>query len=75
MYYGDLNLAMKLSRISQREMSDMLGVSESDFSRMMRGHKPWPIDICYAVLEILRIPKNEICTYFPPTQVKEMKAC
>lgn len=75
LYYGELNLEMQVQKITQREMCRMIGIKEWKFSQMMRGHVPWPIDVCYAVLDVLNLPKKDVYTYFPPSEGKELRIC
>lgn len=73
-YYGEINLEMKLQKITQKEMSELIGISQYRFSRLMRGQLPWTLEECYAVLEVLNIPKKFIFEYFPPKR-KELTLC
>lgn len=75
MYYGEVNLEMQVQRITQKEMSAMIGVSEAQFSKWMRGRKPWPLNVCYAVMDVLNLPKKDVYTYFPPSEGKELRIC
>lgn len=73
-YYGEINLEMKLQKITQKEMSELIGISQYRFSRLMRGLLPWTLDECYAVLDVLNLPKSRIFEYFPPKR-KEPVLC
>ena len=37
-------------------------------SRMM-GHKPWPMDEAYAILDLIHAPHSMLAEYFPPKGV------
>lgn len=35
-------------------------------SQRMMGRKPWPMDEAYAILDLIRVPYDQLAVYFPP---------
>ena len=35
-------------------------------SQRMMGRKPWPMDEAYAIMDLLRLPYDQMAVYFPP---------
>lgn len=35
-------------------------------SQRMMGHKPWTLDECYQIMDILRVSRDQLTIYFPP---------
>lgn len=35
-------------------------------SERMTGHKPWNIDECYRILDLIGAPHSALAEYFPP---------
>ena len=35
-------------------------------SQRMMGRKPWPMDEAYAILDLIRVPHDQLAVYFPP---------
>ena len=35
-------------------------------SQRMMGKKPWAMDEAYAIMDLLRIPYDQMAAYFPP---------
>lgn len=38
-------------------------------SQRMMGHKPWPLDEAYKILDLIHAPHSMLAEYFPPKGV------
>lgn len=52
--------------IDSRYLARKLKRGTAYISQRMTGKAPWPIDECYVILDLLRIPHERLPEYFPP---------
>ena len=64
--YSELREEMKKNDIGQAYLAKLLHVSGTYVSLRINGKMSWSLEDSYKILEILRIPPEQIYYYFPP---------
>lgn len=64
--HAKLRGAMVAADIDSRYLARKLCRWTAYISQRMTGKAPWPLNECYAILDLLRIPHDQLAEYFPP---------
>lgn len=57
---------MMAADIDQKYLARKLLLSPKCVSQRMTGKCPWRMDEAYAIMDLLRLPYNQLADYFPP---------
>ena len=63
--HAKLRGALIAADIDERYLARKLLRGTSYISQRMMGKKPWPMDEAYAIMDMLRIPHDQLPIYFP----------
>lgn len=64
--HAKLRGALVAAGIDERHLARKLLRGTAYISQRMMGKKPWPIDEAYTILDLIRIPHDQLPVYFPP---------
>ena len=64
--YAKLRGKMAEMEVTGEALSNFLGKNRGYVSQRMSKNISWSIDEVYKILDFLKIPREEIFTYFPP---------
>lgn len=64
--YARLRQRMKQEGLKQKDLCEMLELSNSVVSQRLNGQRDFKISEAYLIMESMGIPKREFHIYFPP---------
>ena len=64
--HAKLRGALVAANIDQKYLARKLLLSRKCVSQRMTGKYPWTMDEAYAIMDLLRIPYDQMALYFPP---------
>lgn len=63
--YGKLRGLFSQYDYRYEDIAPMLGCSRSYLNQAINGHTAWTLDVCYRLLDLFRIPHEQLNEYFP----------
>lgn len=63
--FGALRAAMLTAGYRQNELAVAIGIEKSSFSRKMTAKSSFRLDEAYKIMDILKLPYNDLVKYFP----------
>lgn len=70
--YPRLREILRIQNISSTDLASLLYVSPSYISKRMSGQSMWTLEDIYNILNILKIPYEELSLYFPPKYLEPL---
>lgn len=64
--YAMLRQRMRQEGVKQKDLCEMLELSNSGVSQRLSGRRDFKISEAYLIMESMGIPKREFHIYFPP---------
>lgn len=64
--HAKLRGAMIAADIDQKYLARKLLLSTKCVSQRMTGKHPWTMDEVYTIMDLLRLPHDQLAVYFPP---------
>lgn len=58
--------ALAAADIDQQYLARKLLLSPKCVSQRMTGKYPWTLDEVYTILDLIRVPHDQMAAYFPP---------
>ena len=59
--------------LSQKDIGQMLGLTQASVSSRFTGRQPWSMQEAWTLMRRLRIPANELHRYFPENGIGSME--
>lgn len=69
--YRKMRARMLELDVDGKWLARQLGLCQQSLSNRMTLRTPWSVDEAYKVLELLRVPAEELHIYFPPNGVSQ----
>ena len=78
--YAKLRGALAEIDMGQRELAIRLGKSKTYVMERMTAKKPWDLTDCYAIIDLVKVPNDQMFELFPrnggiPYQAERRKKC
>jgi hypothetical protein len=64
--HAKLRGAMVAADMDEEYLARKLLRGRTYVSQRMMGKKPWAMDEVYAIMDLLRLPHDQLAAYFPP---------
>lgn len=64
--HAKLRGAMIAADVDEQYLARKLLRGVTYISQRMTGKKPWAMDEAYAIMDLLKIPYDQMAVYFPP---------
>jgi len=64
--HAKLRGALIAADMTERQLARELLRGVTYVSQRMSGKEPWALDECYKILDIIRVPHDQLHVYFPP---------
>lgn len=64
--HAKLRGAMVAADMDEEYLARKLLRGRTYVSQRMMGKKPWAMDEAYAIMDLLRLPHDQLAVYFPP---------
>ena len=64
--HAKLRGALAAADVDQQYLARKLLLSTKCVSQRMTGKHPWTVDEVYTIMDLLRIPYDQMAVYFPP---------
>ncbi len=71
--YQKLRTALYLNRIVIKDLAKPLNLSISTVYAKFKGSSPWKLDEMYYIMKLLKLPDEELNSYFPRDPYEDIR--